>query len=608
MGSNRNSYKKSGQFLIEIPIEFFREDAVLVATFSAQGVEAEIEFFVEDEQTMARALIQRPRFEEFSWTIHNFPPNYQDVENPCGNVNIGPVYIDLSQYQRYLQSDSSGLIPLPGLKLSLDKGIMGRSLVLENRNKRVCALIRPSISTRTFLAKFYSPIGGTVYINQATFGSAISSNLYYTDGSRKVSMNPWNIVEFGKKDTNEKIFHKEYSKCKILKKTKNLVKLSQFLGNVSIGQSNAVEARSHFVDPLLDPLEEKTGSLYLIIYSEANPKKIMACGMIQELKKRVAQATFDAGVLGYVRLEQDSPFVPTLVMVGLDDLDQRAVNYGIDELPAFRSSKGSCATLSRRMYNPYNANTDTPRQGTNDQYPLGDISGKHGSLLFRHDANKLYIDNNIPLFGSSSVAGRSVVIYDEDGTPIACANLKRRGVEMVTAVASFNDGPLKGQLIFRQPKDNPKAETTIYVILYHAERNFSSTSSHAWHISDGRADSALGKSTTDCKNIGNTLNPYKAYDGGAYSCQCNKKSPMRCAIGDVSGKVGPLKLTGLRNAVDPSEPGRYLFTDSTLSLAEPTSIVNKTVVIYNNIYGEKIIACSNIIQISERNFAQSTGV
>lgn len=67
------------------------EDAVLVATFSSDGVEGEIEFFVEDEQTMARALIQKPRFEEFTWSVHHFPPNYQDVEHPCSDVNIGHV-------------------------------------------------------------------------------------------------------------------------------------------------------------------------------------------------------------------------------------------------------------------------------------------------------------------------------------------------------------------------------------------------------------------------------------------------------------------------------------------------------------------------------------
>ena len=64
--------------------------------------------------------------------------------------------------------------------------------------------------------------------------------------------------------------------------------------------------------------------------------------------------------------------------------------------------------------------------GTNDQYELGDLSGKYGSFLGMMSYNKRHVDYNLPLFGYQSIIGRSVVIHrmKQDGNKRhVCANL-----------------------------------------------------------------------------------------------------------------------------------------------------------------------------------------
>jgi hypothetical protein len=54
---------------------------------------------------------------------------------------------------------------------------------------------------------------------------------------------------------------------------------------------------------------------------------------------------------------------------------------------------------------------------------VGDLSGKNYAFAGLNSASFEYIDVNLPLKGSRSVIGRSVVIEDNYGNPIACANI-----------------------------------------------------------------------------------------------------------------------------------------------------------------------------------------
>lgn len=67
-------------------------------------------------------------------------------------------------------------------------------------------------------------------------------------------------------------------------------------------------------------------------------------------------------------------------------------------------------------WNPYDVNPKSsppPKQGTTDQYEMGDLSGKFGRLNGLTQYEDAYNDTNLPLFGYNSIIGRSVVIHKQ---------------------------------------------------------------------------------------------------------------------------------------------------------------------------------------------------
>lgn len=68
-------------------------------------------------------------------------------------------------------------------------------------------------------------------------------------------------------------------------------------------------------------------------------------------------------------------------------------------------------------WNPYNvnvSNTPFPGEGTTDQYEMGDLSGKFGTLENRKKYMKTFNDTMLPLFGATSILGRSIVIHKKE--------------------------------------------------------------------------------------------------------------------------------------------------------------------------------------------------
>ena len=68
-------------------------------------------------------------------------------------------------------------------------------------------------------------------------------------------------------------------------------------------------------------------------------------------------------------------------------------------------------------WNPLNVNTNDvplPGVGTSDQYEMGDLSGKFGTLENRKKYSTVYNDTMLPLFGLRSILGRSIVIHKKD--------------------------------------------------------------------------------------------------------------------------------------------------------------------------------------------------
>lgn len=83
--------------------------------------------------------------------------------------------------------------------------------------------------------------------------------------------------------------------------------------------------------------------------------------------------------------------------------------------------------------------------GTNDQYPIGNLTGKLNAMLDSvSEVNKLYHDCNLPLYGIDSVIGRSVTMISKvNNAIIQCSALHRQQVASsftIKGVATFT-GP-----------------------------------------------------------------------------------------------------------------------------------------------------------------------
>lgn len=59
-------------------------------------------------------------------------------------------------------------------------------------------------------------------------------------------------------------------------------------------------------------------------------------------------------------------------------------------------------------------NVSATEEGTLDQYEIGDLSGKYGTLDNKKRYTITYNDTMLPLFGPRSILGRSVVIHKRE--------------------------------------------------------------------------------------------------------------------------------------------------------------------------------------------------
>ena len=97
-------------------------------------------------------------------------------------------------------------------------------------------------------------------------------------------------------------------------------------------------------------------------------------------------------------------------------------------------------------WNPYNVSTSLsppPAVGTPDQYEMGDLSGKFGVLDGLVSLDAAFNDTRLPLFGTSAVLGRSVVIHKKDNNVRwSCSSIERGyapgEARELRAIASFH--------------------------------------------------------------------------------------------------------------------------------------------------------------------------
>lgn len=312
-------------------------------------------------------------------------------------------------------------------------------------------------------------------------------------------------------------------------------------------------------------------------------------------------------------MTQDSPFDATKVEVSLK-LATSAYSYGIDLLPTIRRRKNepkSCPNIRESIYNPFFKDPEEiPPEGTGttDQFAVGDLSGKFGTLSGKtHEIFSTY-DFNLPLYGQFSVIGRAIVIYAPEGPAIACTNIELingdgfTGSNITTAYATF-DIPLQGQFIFRQSTGDCYSDVYVYVEISKPDTGENKKSfNHPWHIHENAIDSGYDHlSSSECGPAGKHFNPFNVSTECIYQRDCTMFTPLRCEMGDSSGKLGPIDVPTYKSGINGEpEVGKYYFIDTDLSLCGPTSIIGKSVVIHEANFAHARLTCANILEFKAR--------
>lgn len=123
---------------------------------------------------------------------------------------------------------------------------------------------------------------------------------------------------------------------------------------------------------------------------------------------------------GQVMFSEAVPLGPTAINVSLTGLNSISSGYHVHILPLKAGSADPCSNANiLGHYNPLLWNTSqspAPGVGTVDQYEIGDISGKFGTLANQSDSNAVFEDPNMPLSGPYSIMGRSVVVHHTNGS------------------------------------------------------------------------------------------------------------------------------------------------------------------------------------------------
>lgn len=161
----------------------------------------------------------------------------------------------------------------------------------------------------------------------------------------------------------------------------------------------------------------------VVIHEAEKAAPRMACAnlTLSRLSAATSGSWFGPGTSrGQVRFSQSFPLGPTVLNISLTNLNSRAGGYHVHILPIQSTSAQPCSNADiMGHFNPFAFNVSAspaPGAGTVDEYETGDISGKFGMLTGHNQLQTLYMDSNLPLMGTNSIVGRSIVIHYTNGS------------------------------------------------------------------------------------------------------------------------------------------------------------------------------------------------
>lgn len=307
---------------------------------------------------------------------------------------------------------------------------------------------------------------------------------------------------------------------------------------------------------------------------------------------------------GKVEIIQQSEYDNSEVEVTFNGLNQNS-GYHVHMTPVEGHLEFPCEeTTLHGHWNPShidNKLSPAATTGSLEKYEMGDLSGKFGVLDGLTSYNSAYNDTNLPLFGYESVLGRSIVIHKkEKNTRWACSSLERgyspSEARDIRAIASFHHpaGYAYGYIKFSQliGSDGSQSETIITTKLrYPGKNDRNSSVNHNWNIwvNTVGVDATVKQTATRCVAGGYVWNPYYTQladplNTELYESECGPDNPLRCYVGDVGARLGPINLNG----------ERATFTDSNFPLEGVVSAVGRSIVIFGPDHSKERFACANI--------------
>ncbi|XP_042912063.1 uncharacterized protein [Parasteatoda tepidariorum] len=602
-------------------ISVINGQVVLYAIFNNAGIRGNITFYQKPDDTNVTISVHLTSFSSeprsFAWGIYSFPVFF-DSKTPCASAELGSTFHDLAKRHGSIMIPAADGMPQvftdSDLKLRGLNTIWGRSLLLRstayNTDLRACANLATDGDAKTVEATFSSPVAGTVIFRQSELGeTTIFANIFHTTEDYTPSTNhEWRILATDILDRSKELSRKrrcenlqvlfdpnnvEDSECsKSSHENCKIGEMTRKHGEAAVGATNSRYSKRFYVDTNLPLSAVGSGlrSLYLVLYESGNPFRIMACAPLVPVKPKEVKAYISSDfVKGHILLSQSYRTQPTVVTIQLHNLRGRGSAFRIHEFPIPQRTKAGenyCGTkYVGGTYNPYELPIEDgpdPGEGTGDQYPVGDLSGKFGLLDVSPLMNLhlgIHVDFNMPLFGTNSIIGRSIVITKSDGEPWICANI---GYPEPTrmAVATFVF-PIAGEVVFRQALNNPYSDTTVFGEFYYIDGSLNDTMEHRWDVHDFEPGRDFYNWTKRCESTGDQFNPFSVGAGRQYERYCNLDNPLRCAAGDLTGKGSRINISA-KKANQRETRNKVFYTDVQLPLSGPDKIVGKSLVIHDD--------------------------
>ncbi|OCT61867.1 hypothetical protein XELAEV_18047897mg [Xenopus laevis] len=275
----------------------------------------------------------------------------------------------------------------------------------------------------------------------------------------------------------------------------------------------------------------------LVIHGPDGAASRLACANIilqQPIEGKTGTWFGSGDAQGILTASQISDLDPTAINITFHELKNRTGGYHIHQLPVISCSMGPCSnSLIKGHFNSIGVNVSTSPpagNGTDDEYEMGDISGRHGLLV---------------------------------GKDHLCANFLpdlKLGGDYVRAHANFN-GTISGSISLVNTgdlSDGGSSDTIIFVDLLSTLENAYKSTNLQWYLPREAAGMEF-------------YNPYEIPEQVNYTQgekMCSSLNPLHCKVGDLTSKHGFI-----------SAGNRNLLTDINLPLTGNFTVIGKSLML-----------------------------